>query len=94
MQTMVRGVCRTHLNGATVLALAADGCEVTLKDLDMESSLEQGNCEHQPADTSTGDEHARQIVCWLICARLLDWGLLKYLPLNFGDRLYAARLPV
>lgn len=49
-----------HLNGAAVLALAANSRQVALQNRDFAALLDQTHCQHQAADAGAGNEHMQR----------------------------------
>lgn len=61
-----------HLNGSSVFALSPDSCDVFLKDLDIEASFQQANCEHQTTDAGSSDEDLGTLLLVLILDRMVS----------------------
>jgi hypothetical protein len=46
-----------HLNGAPVLALSTNSCQVALEDCHFDTLLDESDSKHQPTNTSTSNEN-------------------------------------
>lgn len=55
----------TYLDGAPILALSPDSCQIALKHLDLDALLQQGDSKHETSNASSSDEDLHWPCCTL-----------------------------